>query len=195
MLAIVPAFAFLALRVAQVRLTVRTVVVIGAGTVATVAAFGLLDYLSPVDQRTHIGTTVADVVDHGDLRGMANIVRLNWHLLTSSWLNASVLVLIAAMVVVLVRPGIVERPLHEVLERYPLLGAGLVSIALCWLIAFLSEDSGTGIPPTGLLVVVPLLTLLAARIPDRPEDSSSEPPRDTPTEHAEVPGMSATDSS
>jgi hypothetical protein len=165
----VPAFAFLALRVAGTPLTGRVVTTIAVGTLATVAGFGLLDYSRPADQRTHIGTTVADVVDHGDLGGMANIVRLNWQMLTSSWLDGSVLVLIAAMVAILVRPTIVARPLSEVLEHYPLLGAGLVSIALCWLIAFLSEDSGTGIPPTGLLLVAPLLTLLAARIPDRLE--------------------------
>ena len=166
MLAIVPAFSLLAMRTAQLRVTARAVVAIVVVTLATVAGFGLLDYLRPVEQRTHVGTTVADVVDHGDLSGVANIARLNWHLLTSSWLDASVLLLVAAMLVVLVAPAIVTRPLSEVLEDYPLLGAGLLSVALCWLIAFLSEDSGTGIPPTGLLVVVPLLTLLNAHMPD-----------------------------
>lgn len=169
MLAIVPAFSYLALRVAQARMRPRAVVAIALLTLLVAGAFGFLDYLRPVQKRTHIGTTVADVVDHGDLHSMANIVRLNWRMLTSSWLNASVLVLIIVMIVImlvlLVRPRVVAGPLADVLERYPILGPGLVAIVLCWLLAFLSEDSGTGIPPTGLLVVAPILTLLAARTP------------------------------
>ncbi|MCL2541919.1 MAG: hypothetical protein FWE71_05590 [Nocardioidaceae bacterium] len=166
MLAIVPAFSFLAIRVARGRLTGRRIVAIVALTMVITAAFGLLDYLRPAQERTHIGTTVSDVIDHGDLHGMASIVLLNWRMLTSSWLNASVLVLIAVMVLVLIRPGFVARPLGDVLDAYPLVGPGLVAVVLCWLLAFLSEDSGTGIPPTGLLVLAPLLIMLAARLGD-----------------------------
>ncbi|GAB3663044.1 hypothetical protein GCM10027596_25580 [Nocardioides korecus] len=167
MLALVPAFSFLALHVAGVRLRARVLAAVVVLTGVVAVGFGALDYLRPVGERTHIGTTVADVLN-GNLGGLVDVVRLNWIMLTSSWWNASVLALVVVLLALLVRPRWVARPLGDLLAAYPLLGTGLAAVVLCWLLAFVSEDSGTGIPPTGLLLLAPLLTLLASRTLPRP---------------------------
>jgi len=185
MLAITPSFAYLALCASGLRITWRRVGAIGAITVVLAALFTLVNTLVPVRDRTHIGNFGAEAA-RGDFSGLWNIVRLNSHMLTSNWLNGSVLILIVGIVAYFLRPSLIKRPLDAVLDQLPLLGAGISAVMLCWLLAFLAEDSGTGIPPTGLLVLAPLLTLLAARIPatarpvliselDEGERSSLEP--------------------
>ena len=164
MLAITPSFAYLALCASGLRITWRRVLAIAAVTVLLAAVFTLVNTLMPVRDRTHIGNFGAEV-GRGDFSGLWNIVRLNWRMLTSSWLNGSVLILIIGIVVYFLRPSLVKRPLDAVLDQLPLLGPGISAVMVCWLLAFLAEDSGTGVPPTGLLILAPLLTLLAARIP------------------------------
>lgn len=164
MLAITPSFAYLAVCASGLRMTWRRAAVIGGITVLLAALFTLVNSLVPVRDRTHIGNFGVKAA-RGDFSGLWAIVRLNWHMLTSNWLNGSVLILIAGIVAYFLRPSLIKRPLDAVLDRLPLLGPGISAVMLCWLLAFLAEDSGTGIPPTGLLVLAPLLTLLAARIP------------------------------
>ena len=164
MLAITPSFAYLALCASGLRITWRRAAAIGAVTVLLAVAFTVVNTLVPVRDRTHIGNFGAEA-GRGDFSGLWAIVRLNWHMLTSNWLNGSVLILIVGIVAYFLRPSLIKRPLDAVLDQLPLLGAGISAVMLCWLLAFLAEDSGTGIPPTGLLVLAPLLTLLAARIP------------------------------
>lgn len=170
MLAITPSFAYLALAASGLRLTWRRASGIGAITVLLAAVFTLVNSLVPARNRTHIGNFGVEVA-HGNFSGLWNIVRLNWHMLTSSWLNGSVLLLIIGIVVYFLRPSLIARPLDAVLDHLPLLGPGISAVMLCWLLAFFAEDSGTGIPPTGLLVLAPLLALLAARIP-----ATAQPP-------------------
>lgn len=164
MLAITPSFAYLALCASGLRITWRRAAAIGVVTVLLAAAFTLINTLVPVRDRTHIGNFGAEA-SRGDFSGLWDIVRLNWQMLTSNWLNGSVLILIVGIVAYFLRPSLIKRPLDAVLDQLPLLGAGISAVMLCWLLAFLAEDSGTGIPPTGLLVLAPLLTLLAARMP------------------------------
>ncbi|MGN6162198.1 MAG: hypothetical protein ACTHOG_10930 [Marmoricola sp.] len=164
MLAITPSFAYLALCAIGLRMTWRRAAAIGAVTVVLALVFTVVNTLVPVRDRTHIGNFGARA-SRGDFSGLWDIVRLNSHMLTSNWLNGSVLILIVGIVAYFLQPSLIKRPLDAVLVQLPLLGAGISAVMLCWLIAFLAEDSGTGIPPTGLLVLAPLLTLLAARIP------------------------------
>jgi hypothetical protein len=164
MLAITPSFAYLALCASGLKITWRRAAAIGVVTVVLAAAFTLINTLVPVKDRTHIGNFGAEA-GRGDFSGLWRIVQLNWHMLTSNWLNGSVLILIVGIAAYFLRPSLIKRPLDAVLDQLPLLGAGISAVMLCWLLAFLAEDSGTGIPPTGLLVLAPLLTLLAARMP------------------------------
>ena len=164
MLAITPSFAYLAICASGLRMTWRRAGAIALITVSLALLFTIVNTLVPVRDRTHIGNFGAEAA-RGDFNGLWDIVRLNWRMLTSNWLNGSVLILIVGIAAYFLRPSLIKRPLDAVLDQLPLLGPGISAVMLCWLLAFLAEDSGTGIPPTGLLVLAPLLTLLAARIP------------------------------
>lgn len=166
-LAMIPAFAYLALNAAGVELTWRRLVLIGAGTLAVVAAFAGLDYLRPPRYRTHLGNFVADVVQTGKPTGLEHIFTENWKMLTANWLNMTVALLLVATMLVLLMPHRAGRPLEPLLSRVTFLGSGLAAVAVCWLLAFFANDSGTGIPPSGLLIAAPLLVVLAASLQER----------------------------
>lgn len=178
-IAMIPAFAYLALNAAGLALTWRRFAGIVSATVLVVGSFAVLDYLRPPRYRTHLGDFVANLHDTGQLTGLSRIWTLNYQMLTSTWLNMTVALLLLAMILALVFPDVVGRPFKPLLGRVTFLGHGLAAVAVCWLLAFFANDSGTSIPPTGLLVVIPLLVLLAAS------------PRDTRTPAAAKAGGSA----
>lgn len=163
-LAMIPAFAYLALNAAGIALTWRRLAVIGAGTIAVVGGFAMLDYLRPPRYRTHLGNFVADVVQTGKPTGLEHIFTENWKMLTANPLNMTVALLLVATMLVLLFPRRAGRPLQPLLSRVRFLGTGLAAVAVCWLLAFFANDSGTGIPPSGLLVAAPLLVVLAGTL-------------------------------
>ncbi|MGN6781751.1 MAG: hypothetical protein ACTHJH_09645, partial [Marmoricola sp.] len=174
-LALVPAFGYLAARAAGARLTARRWALIAAAALVVVAGFAVVDYLRPPAERTHIGIFVDQFLSTHQLAGLQRIFSENWTMLTSSWIDLAVVPLIALMVLLLMRPGIVARPLRRALTPAPLVGDGLVAIAACWLVGFAVNDSGTAIPPTGLLLLAPLLLLLVVGPLRRPRVDSDAP--------------------
>ncbi|MCW2752863.1 MAG: hypothetical protein JWQ32_274 [Marmoricola sp.] len=159
-LAMVPAFGYLALKAGGERVTVRRIMSLGVATFALVGVFALFDYLGPAQYRTHLGDFVAQVIGHERWNGVVSIWTQNWTMLTSSWLTRTVPVLLVMVAVVALRPGMYARAVAPAVNTVPFLKAGLRAVFFCWVIAFFSNDSGTGIPPTGLLVLAPLLVLL-----------------------------------
>lgn len=160
-LAMLPAVAYLALAAVGMALTWRRAVLIAVGSLVLVSGFAVLDYLRPPRTRTHLGDTVAHL-RHGNFTPLAKIFTLNWEMLTATWLNMTVALLLVALLVALFAPGVLGRRVQALLSRVPFLPQGMAAIAACWLLAFFANDSGTGIPPTGVLVVAPLLVMLAA---------------------------------
>jgi hypothetical protein len=161
-IALLPAVAYLALNAAGLSLTWRRIVVIAGSTVVVVGGFAVLDYLRPPRYRTHLGDFVATLRNTGQLSGLQRIWTENWAMLTANWLNMSVGLLLLATMLVLVMPRLLGRPLQPLMTEVTFLGNGLSAMAVCWLLGFLANDSGTSIPPTGLLLVAPLLVVLAA---------------------------------
>lgn len=171
--ALTPAFAFLGMSAAGMAITWRRVLAVIGVTAAIVGTFAVWDYLRPPRFRTHIGNFVAQTLKTGRPTGLLNIADENWHMLTSSLLNMSALLLVLVIVVVLVKPVLVTRPLGPLLDQVPFLANGLAAVAVCWLLGFFANDSGTAIPPTGLLTLVPLLTLAGAWLRRTPEGTDS----------------------
>jgi hypothetical protein len=159
--ALVPAFGFLALMAAGEHITKRSIVALGAATVGLVGAFALFDYFGPEAYRTHIGDFVAQLVTGFHWHGVLAIWTENWAMLTSNWFTRSVPLLIVAAIVIVASPDRYGRPVMRATDKVPFLRHGLTAVVICWVIGFLSNDSGTGIPPTGMLIAGPLLLLLA----------------------------------
>ena len=161
--ALIPAFAYLALNAAGVRVTWRRILLILIVSGAVVLGLAYLDYLRPADERTHLGDFMAGMIQDGSAGPLARVWQANWTMLISSPINLLVPVLLLLAIVALGFPDSrLGRPLRPLFEQVPFYDRGLAAAAVCWLIGFLSNDSGTAIPPAGLLMAIPLTVLLAA---------------------------------
>ncbi|MDE9365463.1 hypothetical protein PZ938_07580 [Luteipulveratus sp. YIM 133132] len=190
-LALLPAYAYLALNAAGLAVTWKRILVVGGITVVLVGGLGFLDYLRPPAYRTHLGDFMASLIENGQLTSLQRNVRANWTMLTSVWINAFVPVLLLLTIYALIaRRSWIGRPLSRVTDRVLFLGHGLAAIAICWLLGFVSNDSGTAIPPSGMIIVAPLVIMIAASTgrptpADVPEaevaaDRGDDAPRATP---------------
>ncbi|MEO8749811.1 MAG: hypothetical protein ABI384_05380 [Allobranchiibius sp.] len=160
--AMIPAFAYLALNAAGLKVTWRRVGITGGATVVVVGALAVIDYLRPVAYRTHLGDFVAGLRDGGKVGGLGRILTLNEQMVTSSPLTLFVPVLLIVAIIVLIAPGRrLTQPVSRLWDRLPFLGNGLVACVICWVIGFFANDSGTAIPPVGMLISVPLLVVLS----------------------------------
>ncbi len=161
--ALLPAFGFLALRLAGVRITRRRIGLLAAGTVTAVAALAVADWLRPAGERTHLGRFVQSMVS-----GQAGptVQRKALAELALVVQPLSLLVPLAAVLVVsaLARPerfGL--RPLRLAYQRCPALVPGLQALGVLLLIGVLINDSGAVIPAVAGLVALPLLVAACVR--------------------------------
>lgn len=187
--AMIPAFAYLALTAAGLRVTWQRVVLIGGGTAVVVAALAVLDYLRPIQNRTHLGQFVSGLRNGGQVGGLGRIASLNAQMVTSSPLTLFVPLLLLLAVVVLIAPTRrLGPPIRRLWTGLPFLGNGLVACVICWIIGFFANDSGTAIPPVGMLVSVPLLAVLATWFSHGPTQADVDSRSDTPTAASGVDG-------
>ena len=162
--ALVPAFTLLALWIAGVRVTWRRVVLIGLASAALLTAVCVLDWLRPPDQRTHLGRFVQTVLDGGGLAVVTRKLEQNLQLLVSSPLTLLVPVLCVVVAWALAQPARWRLSTVELLyDREPLLRKGLLALGVLLLLGLLANDSGISIPPTAIMLGLPLLVGAGAR--------------------------------
>jgi hypothetical protein len=162
--ALVPAFAYLALRVAGVRLTWPRVLAVVAGTVGVLALLAVGDWLRPPSDRTHLGRFVQTVLDGGGWDVVTRKAEQNLGIVTSSPFQL-VLPLVAIVVaVVLARPRRWRlEPLAVAYERAPTLRPGLAALGVLLVVGFAVNDSGAAIPPVAAMVALPAVLACALR--------------------------------
>ncbi|MFP5347454.1 MAG: hypothetical protein ACLGIA_10550 [Actinomycetes bacterium] len=181
--AIVPAFAVLALLVAGVRLNLRTLLLVGVGTLAVVVTLSVLDWLRPPENRTHLGRFVETVLNGGALTVIERKLTQNWDILTSSPL--SLLVPFGAVFVglVLMRPVAWGAPaLQRTYEHAPTLRNGLFALLVMLAIGFAVNDSGTVVPAIGGVLAIPLLIAASVRTLELADEQSASGETPTPAE-------------
>ena len=167
-LALVPAYAVLVLMLAGRAPSLARVGVATAVGVAVVSAFAVADHARAAEDQTHLGRFVGQVLDGtagGVLRRKAEA---NVGLLFHSPVTALLPLVVAAAVLLLLRP---PGPLRRVFERSPAWRAGLLAVLTASAIGFLLNDSGAAVPALALVVAVPAtLAVVArhARLPDPP---------------------------
>ena len=158
-LALVPAFALLGLRVTGTRVTaVRLALALAAGA-AVVTAFALLDLARPAADRTHLGRFAADVRDGAAVDLLVRKAASALDLLLGPVTGLLPLV-VAGAVWLLLRP---PPALRRALEAEPGLRHGLPAVGLLAAVGFLVNDSGTAVPAMALLVAVPATVAVVAR--------------------------------
>jgi hypothetical protein len=160
-LAAVPAFSLVALRLAGRTVSLRRLVALAAGAVAAVIGFGLLDLLRPASQRTHLGRLFEQIAEDGATPLTDAIIRkigANLAVLpTSIWvpLVPSVLAFLAWLAW-----GRSSR-IEMLRTRAPELRPALVGVLVAAVLGFALNDSGIAVPAMMLGVLNPVLVYLA----------------------------------
>ena len=162
--ALVPAFAYLALRVAGVRITWRRVLAVAVGTVAVLALVAVGDWLRPSDRRTHLGRFVQTVLDGGGWDVVTRKASQNLDIVTSAPIQLLLPFIAVGIGVVLARPHRWRLdPLAVAYERSPALRPALGALAVLLVLGFAVNDSGAAIPPVAAMLALPLLLAITVR--------------------------------
>ncbi len=162
--ALVPAFAYLTLRLAGVRLTWRRALAVAAATVAVLGALALGDWLRPPASRTHFGRFVQTVLDGGGWDVVTRKAEQNLGIVTSSPVQLVLPLVAVAVAVALARPRRWHlEPLAVAYERAPALRPGLAALAVLLVAGFAVNDSGAAIPPVAAMLALPAVIACALR--------------------------------
>ena len=162
--ALVPAFAYLTLRVAGVRVTWRRAVAVLVATGAVLAVVAVGDWLRPPESRTHLGRFVQTVLDGGGWDVVSRKAGQNLVIVTSAPIQLLLPFIAIAVGVVLARPrrwGL--EPLAVAYERSPALRPALAALAVLLVLGFAANDSGAAIPPVAGMLALPLLLAITLR--------------------------------
>lgn len=162
--ALIPAFSYLAISAAGLRFTPLRAFLVVVGTVVAVALLAVFDYLRGSENRTHLGDFVARLHDGKVIDSLNRVWQANWVFLTSSKLTLLVPLLLLALVVAYWSRTRWAPPLRSMFVAVPLLAPGLRAVAVVWVLGFVFNDSGTAVPPAGLMLLAPLLVLLAVQV-------------------------------
>lgn len=169
-LALVPAFALLALLLSGRRVTWLKLLGAGAAGTLVVTAFALADWSRPAQDRTHLGRFVQDVADGTAgtlLRRKAEAVL---DLLFASPVTAALPLVVAATVYLVVRP---PWPLQQAFSAAPAWRAGLLALGLACAVGFAVNDSGAAVPALALVVALPATIAVVLRARRAPEPPAS----------------------
>ncbi|MDO8105977.1 hypothetical protein Q6348_02070 [Isoptericola sp. b441] len=166
-LVLLPAAGMVVLAVGGIRVTWTRAGLIGAVGVLLVAGIGVLDWLRPPDQRTHLGRFVQSVLDGTAWETISRKAGYAAATVTSgpiAWITIAVLVGAVLVIWTGRRPAWLAR-----LEtRWPVTRGLLIGLLIAGVAGSLVNDYGTRIATVLLAAAVPLVGLLALRsTPDR----------------------------
>ncbi|MFC8191644.1 hypothetical protein ACFUMH_08275 [Cellulomonas sp. NPDC057328] len=168
--AILVAFAMLAVAVSGRRLSWKVVLLVGVAGGVLVLGFAFLDWLRPPADRTHLGRFFATVLDGGLWDVVWRKLSVNLRVLTS-W-RYLVLAIGGVALTWLVLAGPRSRrgaimgegsPLAGLRQAVPLLQPAVAATGVALTIGFLMNDSGIVVLATGIAVAVPCLVAAAAQ--------------------------------
>ncbi|WP_402469938.1 hypothetical protein [Isoptericola aurantiacus] len=163
-LVLVPVFAVVVLGVLGARLTWQRLLLAGGAGVLLVAVIGVLDWLRPPDQRSHLGAFVQSVIDGGAFETVWRKAGYAWGSLGAgfpAWLSLAVLV--ALVLVLWGGPRFRARWSAQAEEAWPLLRTVLVALLIAGVGGALVNDYGIRVVTLMLFPAVPMLGLLVLR--------------------------------
>jgi hypothetical protein len=175
--ALVPAFAALALLAGGVRLTWKKVATVLAAGAGAVIGFSVLDWLRPVDSRTHLGRFVQTVLDGGVWPVIQRKASQNLNIFAGSVLTLLAVGGVVLVLVVLLRPLRAAAkaadggpyswlssgtPFTQLSTDAPMVRPALTALTMALGIGALVNDSGVVILAVGIGLAVPLLVAVCA---------------------------------
>jgi hypothetical protein len=193
-LVVVPAFAVLGLAASGARVTWRRFLLVAAAGVGLVAAVGVLDWLRPADERSHLGRFVGQVIDGS---AWETLLRKAGYAARSVlggvpvWLT--ILVLVAAALVLFWPRRFTPGWFARTEAAWPLVRPTVLALWIVCVAGSLVNDFGVRIALVALIPAVPLLTVAALHAADegtapagRPDDPEGAPDTATGTDEAGV---------
>ena len=163
--ALIPGLVYLLLAILGVRMTWRRWAALAGGTTLVFLLVGFLDWLRPVQSRSHLGRFFQTLIDGGAWDIVARKFAQNMAILFGNYpLTLLVPIALAFVIYVLARPtSWGSRALQRSFERAPTLRPGLIALLITLTIGFAINDSGTAIPAVGATVAVPLIVTVSVR--------------------------------
>ncbi|MCO7273853.1 hypothetical protein [Cellulosimicrobium cellulans] len=161
-LVVVPAFAVLGLAASGARVTWRRFLLVAAAGVGLVAAVGVLDWLRPADERSHLGRFVGQVVDGS---AWETLLRKAGYAARSVlggvpvWLT--ILVLVATALVLFWPRRYTPGWFTRTEAAWPLVRPTVLALWIVCVAGSLVNDFGVRIALIALIPAVPLLTVAA----------------------------------
>jgi len=186
---LVPALAYLAMRLAKVRVTLKRALLVAGSSAAILAVALTVDYLRPPASRGHLGRFVTSVLDGQAGLVIARKARQDVDLFLTAPFAFLMPVGLLLVVMFLRRPGRWHaHALAEVYQQVPELYASLGAILLAVSVGVVANDTGVAIPTAASLVLLPLLVAVAAKTraatvtlgPLTPEQQPGEPDKRPP---------------
>lgn len=160
-LALVPAFAVLGLRVGRVRVTVRSVIAVVGATVAVVAVIAVADWLAP-GSSSHLGTFVQRALEGDALGVIAGKAAGAWATVANP-LGALATLVAAAAAWAALDPARFRLPrIEQAYRERPLLRDVVVALVVVAGVGSGVNDSGVVVAAVVLLLAVSLLSLHVA---------------------------------
>jgi hypothetical protein len=162
--ALLPAVILLVLAILQIRLTWRVLLAMGGGIGGFLVLLGLLDWLRPVESRSHLGRFVQTLLDGGAWDVIVRKLGQNATLFFDNPLSLLIPVGLVVIAYILARPTWwAAAPLRPSFARIQLLRPGLIAIMVMWVIGFALNDSGAAIPAVGATLAIPLMIAIGLR--------------------------------
>jgi hypothetical protein len=164
--ALLPGLAYLVLAILGIRMTWRRGLLIGGVTVGLFLLVGFLDWLRPVDKRSHLGDFFDSMLNGGAWDIVVRKLEQNLGILFGNY-KLALLVPIALVFViyVLARPtSWGSRALQRSYDAVPTLRPGLIALLVSLTIGFAINDSGVAIPANGAIIAVPLIIAVSVRV-------------------------------
>ncbi len=165
--ALVAGFAILLYAVRERALTWRQVAATGGVALLLVVAVGVLDWLRPQDQRTHLGDYVQRVIDGTASQVIRDKAAANLAILSGADQPLAPLVpvvLLALLAAVALPDSRLGRPLRELWRASRVVRAGVLSVLVCLLVGMLINDSGVAVAAAAAPLLLPWLIALQLRV-------------------------------
>jgi hypothetical protein len=159
-LALVPAYTLLVLLLAGRRVNAGRLAIAALVGGLVVTAFGVADHARPVDQQTHLGRFVGQVVDGTAGAVVRRKAEANLSLLFHSPVTALLPLVVAFLLVLFLRPPAVLR---GTFDRSPAWRAGLLAVLAASGLGAVLNDSGVAVPALAIVVALPATLAVLAR--------------------------------
>src|SRR5690625_3110717 len=163
-LALIPAFAFLAMVLNRARFTLLRVLGIGLGTVAAILGIAYADWLRSAASRSHAGQFFEQLITGDAWQIIWRKAQYAFNTLDTGLASRLTLVLLVFTVLALIKPErFAPAPLRDALADYATLRVALGAVLIGLIAGAALNDYGLRIVSLGFATAAPLLALMTVR--------------------------------